>query len=77
MINAGRIRKKIRENPKSPQNVLIMGTTFKNVPPGEANWTRINIDKAVPTIPAKMEKMIYRDPISLAFVENSHRVIKE
>lgn len=48
---------------------------FKICTPGEANSIRINTEKAVPNIPAKMAKIRYSVPMSFAFVEKHHRII--
>ncbi len=43
--------------------------------PGEANSIRINTEKAVPNIPAKIAKIKYRVPMSFALVEKHHRIV--
>ena len=47
----------------------------RNCTPGDDNSNLINTENAVPIIPAKIAKIKYNVPISLALVENNHLVI--
>jgi hypothetical protein len=62
-VNTGTSRKKIIVKAMKPKNKLNNAGRPRKLSPGVESSNRISIEKAVPTIPAKIEKMIYKVPI--------------
>jgi hypothetical protein len=73
-INTGITKKKIIKNACAVTRVLY-NWSLPRKDPGWASSIRINSLVPVPTIPAHTPKIKYNVPMSLWFVDNSHRIL--